>query len=259
LPKTCTACGSTHLTLKGVGTEKVEDELKELYPLARVARLDLDAARSKNGHEEIIRSFEERQFDILVGTQMLSKGLDFEHVSLVGVINADGLLSFPDFRAHERAMQLLIQVGGRAGRKHSKGRVIIQTSMPNHFVLQALLQNQYMALLEREMEEREKFAYPPFYRLIKLVLKSKDYKTVEQAALRLKYLLTGKVDGNIIGPESPHVSKIRNFHIKEILVKISRKSPSLEQSKINIKQSISELATEKQFRSVIVYADVDPG
>jgi primosomal protein N' (replication factor Y) len=259
LPKTCTACGSTHLTLKGVGTEKVEDELKELYPLARVARLDLDAARTKNGHEEIIRSFEERQFDILVGTQMLSKGLDFEHVSLVGVINADGLLSFPDFRAHERAMQLLIQVGGRAGRKHSKGRVIIQTSMPNHFVLQALLQNQYMALLEREMGERENFAYPPFYRLIKLVLKSKDYKVVEQAALRLKYLLTGKVDGSLIGPESPYVSKIRNFYIKEILIKISRKSPSLEQSKLHIKQAISELATEKVFRSVIVYADVDPG
>ncbi|MDZ4667900.1 MAG: primosomal protein N' [bacterium] len=259
LPKTCVACGSTHLTLKGVGTEKVEDELKELYPLARVARLDLDAARSKNGHEEIIRSFEERQFDILVGTQMLSKGLDFEHVSLVGVINADGLLSFPDFRAHERAMQLLLQVGGRAGRKHQKGRVIIQTSMPNHFVLQALLQNQYEVLLERELEERKNFGYPPYFRLIKLVLKSKDYKTVEQAALRLKYLLTGKVEGAIIGPESPYVSKIRNFYIKEILIKINRKSPNLEQSKLHIKQAMNELNTEKVFRSVIVYADVDPG
>ncbi len=258
-PKTCGACGSTQLTLKGVGTEKVEDELNELFPLARVARLDLDAAKSKHGHEEIIRSFEERQFDILVGTQMLSKGLDFEHVSLVGVINADSLLSFPDFRAHERAMQLLMQVGGRAGRKHQQGKVIIQTSMPNHFVLQALLHGQYESLMERELEDRQKFGYPPFFRMIKIVLKSKEYKTVEQAALRLKYLMQGNVKATLLGPESPHVSKIRNFYIKEILIKISRKNPDLDAVKIAIRKATTELNTEKEFRSVIVYADVDPG
>ncbi len=258
VPKTCAACSSTKLTLKGVGTEKVEDELNELYPLARVARLDLDAARTKHGHEEIIRNFEERQFDILVGTQMLSKGLDFEHVSLVGVINADSLLSFPDFRAHERAIQLLMQVGGRAGRKHQQGRVIIQTSMPNHFVLQALLMNQYEALLERELEERQKFAYPPFYRLIKVVLKHKDYKITEQAALRLKYLMQGNVKATLLGPESPYVSKIRNFYIKEILVKVSRQNPDLESIKSAIRKSFLELSTDKIFRSVIVFADVDP-
>ncbi|MDP3929386.1 MAG: primosomal protein N' [Bacteroidota bacterium] len=258
-PASCQACGSKHLSLKGVGTEKVEDELKVLYPTARIARLDLDAAKTKNGHEEIIRSFEEQQFDILVGTQMLSKGLDFEHVSLVGVINADGLLSFPDFRAHERALQLLLQVSGRAGRKHSRGRVVIQTSMPNHFVLQALQQNKYEALLERDLEERQKFAYPPFYRLIKLVLKHRDYKTVEQAALRLKYLLNGEITAIMLGPESPHVSRIRNFYIKEILIKINRNNPDLEAIKKTIRTKMNVLGEEKIFRSVIVFADVDPG
>jgi primosomal protein N' (replication factor Y) len=258
-PTSCHACGSKHLTLKGVGTEKVEDELKVLFPTARIARLDLDAAKTKHGHEEIIRSFEEKQFEILVGTQMLSKGLDFEHVSLVGVINADSLLSFPDFRAHEKALQLLMQVGGRAGRKHSRGNVVIQTSMPNHFVLQVLQQNKYETLVERELEERQKFAYPPFYRLIKLVLKHRDYKTVEQAALRLKYLLNGEISAQILGPESPHVSRIRNFYIKEILIKINRNNPDLEAVKKTIRNKMNALGEEKVFRSVIVYADVDPG
>ncbi len=258
-PVNCHACGSKQLSLKGVGTEKVEDELNLLFPMARVARLDLDAAKTKHGHEEIIRSFEEKQFEILVGTQMLSKGLDFEHVSLVGVINADALLSFPDFRAHERALQLLLQVSGRAGRKHSRGKVVIQTSMPNHFVLQALQQHKYEALLERDLEERQKFAYPPFYRLIKLVLKHRDYKIVEQAALRLKYLLNGEINAQILGPESPHVSRIRNFYIKEILIKINRNNSDLEAVKKSIRQKMNALGEEKVFRSVIVYADVDPG
>lgn len=258
-PSSCHACGSKQLTLKGVGTEKVEDELKELYPLARVARLDLDAAKTKHGHEEIIRSFEEQQFEILVGTQMLSKGLDFEHVSLVGVVNADGLLGFPDFRAHERALQLLIQVSGRAGRKHKRGRVVIQTTMPNHFVLQVLQQDKYFALLERELEERQKFAYPPFYRLIKLVLKHRDYKTVEQAANKLKQLLQGEINAIILGPESPHVSRIRNLYIKEILLKVNRANPDLDAIKRLVRTKMNALHEDKIFRSVMVYADVDPG
>jgi len=178
---------------------------------------------------------------------------------LVGVINADSLLSFPDFRAHEKALQLLMQVGGRAGRKHSRGNVVIQTSMPNHFVLQVLQQNKYETLVERELEERQKFAYPPFYRLIKLVLKHRDYKTVEQAALRLKYLLNGEISAQILGPESPHVSRIRNFYIKEILIKINRNNPDLEAVKKTIRNKMNALGEEKVFRSVIVYADVDPG
>ncbi len=258
LPKTCHACGSPQLTLKGVGTEKIEDELKVLFPLARVARLDLDAVKTKYGHEQIIKSFEARQFDILVGTQMLSKGLDFEHVSLVGVINADLLLAFPDFRAHERAYQLLLQVSGRAGRKHQQGRVIIQSSTPNHFVLQAVLLHQYEALLERELDERQKFAYPPYFRLIKMVLKHKDYKTVEQAANQLKNLLMYQSQIILLGPESPHVGRIRNQYLKEILIKINRKNPELELIKQHIKKSMEKLNEDKTFRSVYVYADVDP-
>ncbi|MDP1727846.1 MAG: primosomal protein N' [Bacteroidota bacterium] len=258
LPKTCHACGSPQLTLKGVGTEKIEDELKTLFPSARVARLDLDAVKAKYGHEQIIKSFEARQFDILVGTQMLSKGLDFEHVSLVGVINADLLLAFPDFRAHERAYQLLLQVSGRAGRKHQQGRVIIQSSTPNHFVLQAVLLHQYEALLERELDERQKFAYPPYFRLIKIVLKHKDYKTVEQAANQLKNLLLRQNQIILLGPESPHVGRIRNQYLKEILIKINRKNPELELLKQHIRKSMEHLNEDKIYRSVYVYADVDP-
>lgn len=258
LPKVCMACGANKLSLKGVGTEKIEDELSILFPLARIARLDLDAVKTKFGHEQIIKSFEAHQFDILVGTQMLSKGLDFEHVSLVGVINADQLLTFPDFRAHERAFQLLLQVSGRAGRKHSQGKVIIQSSMPNHFVLQAVLQHQYEALLERELQERRKFAYPPFFRLIKIVLKHKDYKTVEQASIVLKKLFSKQEHILLLGPESPHVGRIRNQYIKEILIKINRNHTELDLIKQQIKINIQSLNEDKVLRSVYVYADVDP-
>ena len=258
MPKSCTACGSPKMVLKGTGTEKIEDELSELYTKARIARLDLDAAKSKHGHEEIIRSFEERQFDILVGTQMVSKGLDFEHVSLVGVINADSLLQFPDFRAHERAMQMLLQVSGRAGRKHGQGEVIIQTTMPNHYVLQLLQQHKYEPLLERELEERQKFAYPPFFRLIKLVVKHREYRIAEEASQKLKNLLDQEVQAIIMGPSSPYVSKIRNFYIKEILLKVNRNSPHLPALKLQVKKCIKKLQEDKIFKTAIVYADVDP-
>ncbi len=259
IPNSCQACGKPNMTLKGTGTEKVEDELGELYPKTRIARLDLDAAKTKHGHEEIIRSFENRQFDILVGTQMLSKGLDFEHVNLVGVINADSLLQFPDFRAHERAMQLLMQVSGRAGRKHKQGKVIVQTSLPNHYVLQLLKQHQYLPLLEKELEDREKFAYPPFYRLIKLVIKHKDYKVAEHAASRLRNIVEPQISGIIMGPASPYVGKIRNYYIKEILVKLHRQAPNLAGTKQIIKQAIKQVYEDKSLRGLIIFADVDPG
>ena len=258
LPNTCGACGSTHLTLKGVGTEKIEDELHRLLPLARIARLDLDAVKTKFGHEKIIRSFEEKQFDILVGTQMLSKGLDFEHVSLVGVINADALLAFPDFRAHERAFQLLLQVSGRAGRKHQQGKVIIQSSTPNHFVLQAVIHHQYEALLERELDERQKYAYPPYFRLIKIILKHKDYQLVDRAAAHLKEIFLQKGKIILLGPESPHVGRIRNQYLKEMLIKIKRNDSDLVAVKQHIARSMELLKEDKLFRSVTVYADVDP-
>lgn len=259
MPKACQTCESPALTLKGAGTEKVEDEVSELFKEARIARLDLDAAKTKHGHEEIIKGFEDRQFDILVGTQMVSKGLDFEHVSLVGVVNADSLLQFPDFRANERAMQLLMQVSGRAGRKHEQGKVIIQTTMPNHYVLQLLKQQKYEPLLERELEEREKFAYPPFFRLIKIVIKHKDYRIAEEASNKLKHLLEQHLKVIIMGPASPYVSKIRNLYIREILIKIKRNHPDTSSIKSAIKQCMKEVQQDKLYRQALIFADVDPG
>jgi primosomal protein N' (replication factor Y) len=258
IPKSCHACGSHLLDLKGLGTEKVEDELNIFFPNARVARLDLEATKTKHGHEQIIRSFENHEADILVGTQMISKGLDFEKVSVVGIINADQLLFFPDFRAHERAYQLLTQVSGRAGRKNKKGTVIIQTSVPNHHVIQEVLNQRYEFLYVNEMEERKSFQYPPFFRLIKLVVKHKDYKTAHEASQFLRDLLYKRLGEQIIGPESPHVSRIRNQYIKEMLIKADRNTPHLHTLKQFIREQVFQTHSNDAFKRVTIFADVDP-
>ena len=257
-PQNCLACGSNQVHLKGFGTEKIEDEIKVLFPEARVLRLDLEAAKTKHGHEDIIKSFEMHEADILIGTQMISKGLDFGKVSLVGVINADQLLYFPDFRANERAYQLLTQVSGRAGRKATQGKVIIQTNAPLHHVIQEVLHQRYQQLFANEMAERERFGYPPFTRLIKLVVKHQDYNTCSQAALALQQLLYARLGANIIGPESPHVSRARNKYIKELLVKVNKNSTSLNSIKQFITYNIQTILTQKAFKQAIIYADVDP-
>jgi primosomal protein N' (replication factor Y) len=257
-PTNCIACGSHHVTLKGFGTEKIEDEIKIQFPKARVLRLDLEASRTKNGHEQIIRSFEQHEADILIGTQMISKGLDFGNVSLVGVINADQLLYFPDFRAHERAYQLLTQVGGRAGRKAQQGKVIIQSNTPNHHVLQEVLAQRYQNLYASEILDREKFGYPPHTRLIKLIIKHRDYTTCEKAAFGLQKMLFKRLGTNVIGPESPYIGRARNLFIKVILVKIDKASPYLGQVKQYIFASMLQVVNEKEFKSSIIFADVDP-
>ncbi len=257
-PTNCLACGSHQVKLKGFGTEKIEDEIAIQFPNARLLRLDLDATKSKYGHEEIIRSFERHEADILIGTQMISKGLDFGNVSLVGVINADQLLFFPDFRAHERAYQLLTQVGGRAGRKHKKGKVIIQTNQPSHHVVQEVLHQRYEYLYANEVIERERFGYPPHTRLIKLTIKHRDYKVCEEAAFALQRLLYKRFGQQLIGPESPYVGRIRNLFIKEILVKIHKTSPYLSNLKHFISECIQLIQQEKQFKAVLFAADVDP-
>ncbi len=257
-PSNCLACGSHQVTLKGFGTEKIEDEIKIQFPNARVLRLDLEASRTKNGHEQIIRSFELHEADILIGTQMISKGLDFGNVSLVGVINADQLLYFPDFRAHERAYQLLTQVGGRAGRKAQQGKVIIQSNTPNHHVLLEVLAQRYQNLYASEILDREKFGYPPHTRLIKLTIKHRDYATCEQAAFGLQKLLFKRLGTKVIGPESPYVSRARNMFIKEILVKIDKSSPYLGQVKQFINTCTQLIINTKEFKACVIYADVDP-
>ncbi len=257
-PTNCIACGSHQVTLKGFGTEKIEDEIKIQFPKARVLRLDLEASRTKNGHEQIIRSFEQHEADILIGTQMISKGLDFGNVSLVGIINADQLLYFPDFRAHERAYQLLTQVGGRAGRKAQQGKVIIQSNTPNHHVLQEVLAQRYQNLYASEILDREKFGYPPHTRLIKLIIKHRDYSTCEKAAFSLQKMLFKRLGTNVIGPESPYIGRARNLFIKEILVKIDKASPHLGQVKQYIFACMLQVVNDKEFKSSIIFADVDP-
>ncbi|GAB1448458.1 primosomal protein N' [Bacteroidota bacterium] len=258
LPETCHACGSTFLNLKGFGTEKIEDELSLLFPQARILRLDLDSARSKNGHEQILNEFGEGKADILVGTQMIGKGLDFEKVSLVGIINADQLLYFPDFRAHERSYQLISQVAGRAGRKHKQGRVIIQTNSPNHPVIKHILDQSYEALYESECLERENFHYPPYFRIIRISVRHKDVRMAQEAAWRLRSRLEKTFGENILGPESPHVSKIRNYYIRELIVKIHRNNASLQQYKNFIRQQMQQVMEHPDFKRVIFAVDVDP-
>jgi primosomal protein N' (replication factor Y) len=254
----CEACGSHKVDLKGLGTEKIEDELSAHFPAARVLRLDLDATRSKNGHAEIIQRFQLHEADILVGTQMLSKGLDFAGVSLVGVINADQLMHFPDFRAHERAFQLLTQVSGRAGRSTKQGEVIIQTHMPQHHVLQAVLNHQYDELYASELGERKEYAYPPFSRLILLKVKDKDLKIAHACGYALYEKLYNRLGQYLIGPQSPYVSRVKNFYIKEILIKVDRNNKNLPALKFFIKNCINDLLTQKEYRRTIIYADVDP-
>ncbi len=257
LPVVCHACGNAHLSTKGFGTEQIEIELKELFPNAKIARMDYDTTRTKYSYQNIIEAFENRDIDILVGTQMLSKGLDFRHVSLVGILNADNMLNFPDFRAHERSFQLMIQVAGRAGRYENKGLVIIQTYNPYHQILQQVSTNDYEGMYRDQIYERQQFKYPPIVRLVRITLKHKNLFLLEKASDWLGKSLTNQFGTAILGPASPSISKIRNLYIKNILVKIENKS-ALKESKeliLKIKLSFESIA---EFRSVRVNIDVDP-
>jgi primosomal protein N' (replication factor Y) len=254
----CEACGSHRIDLKGLGTEKIEDELTIHFPDARVLRLDLETTRSKHGFTEIIQQFQTHDADIMVGTQMLSKGLDFPLVSLVGVINADQLLHFPDFRAHERAYQLLTQVSGRAGRSKKQGHVIIQTNMPQHHVLNAVMQQQYNEMYAAEIEERNQHRYPPFSRIIVIRVKDKDLKTASHCGQFLYEQLHKRLANQIVGPQSPYVSKIKNYYIKEILIKLDKSNGKLHTAKNYINTCINNTLTHKNFRYCIIQPDVDP-
>ncbi len=257
-PSNCHACNSSFLNLKGFGTEKLEDEIGILFPEARIARLDFDTTRTKHGHEKIIQDFEAHAADILIGTQMLSKGLDFEKVSLVGVVNADQLLFFPDFRAHERAFQLIAQVAGRAGRKHKQGKVIVQTANPTYPIIQYILNSDYKGLYAYDLLERKKFGYPPEKRIIKLSIKHKDLKIAKEASWQLKLQLGTLFKDQILGPEAPFVSKIRNYYIREILLKIDRDNKQLAYLKQGILFHIQQLNKHPHYKSVWVSIDVDP-
>ncbi len=257
IPKICPECGAPGLQTKGFGTEKIEEETKLIFPDARIARLDMDTTRKKRAYQQIFSNFEAGNIDILIGTQMISKGLDFDNVRLVGVLNADNLLFFPDFRAYERAFQLLAQVSGRAGRKGKQGKVIIQTSDPHHPVLQWVLKGDYQGLFYSQIEERKNFHYPPFYKLIKITFKHKNQYELNRASNYLGNTLK-KIFGNrILGPEPPLISKIHQYYLKTILMKIER-GQRLNEAKNRLQMVFDQFKENKLSPSLRIVIDVDP-
>ena len=253
----CPACGNTAMKMLGYGTERIESELATLFTSARIQRLDYESTRTKSAFENIITGFENKEIDILVGTQMLTKGLDFDNLSLVGILDADHALNFPDYRAFERSFQLFTQVGGRAGRRKTQGKVIIQANQPEHPVIQQVMNGDYAGFFDKEIEDREKFHYPPFGRLIKITVKHKDYLHTEKAAEMLAYLLREKLGGMMLGPEEPYVTKIRGLFIRQILIKIVPPMP-LKGVKNVLSEKLQIFKTNKDYRQVRVVVDVDP-
>ncbi|PLX12131.1 MAG: primosomal protein N' [Marinilabiliales bacterium] len=256
-PKTCKACGHSAIQTRGFGTEKIEDEIKIFFPEAKVARMDLDSTRSKNAFHNIITSFENGDIDILIGTQMVSKGLDFDNVSLVGILNADNMLNYPDFRAFERSYQLMSQVSGRAGRKNKQGKVIIQTSNPAHPILQFVLDTKYEEMYKSQLFERKNFNYPPFYRLINIGIRHKKQDIVDKAAHQLGVNMRKVFGKRVLGPEPPIISRVQNNYIQNIILKIERER-SFQKAKEYLDEQIINLTTIDQYKSIYISIDVDP-
>ncbi len=256
-PSNCLACGSPALETKGFGTEKVEEELGIFFPNARIERMDLDSTRSKFSYDRIISEFESGKIDILIGTQMVTKGLDFDKVSLVGILNADNMLNFPDFRAYERSYQLMSQVSGRAGRKNHQGLVLIQTAQPTHPIIDMVVNTDYMGMYASQLNERKAFKYPPIYRLISLSLKHKDQSLLKKAADQLASGLKEKLGNNVLGPESPPINRIQGMYLMNILVKVERET-SVARVKAMLNYFINYLKQQKEFRALVVSPDVDP-
>ena len=257
VPDRCPTCGHTGLMMRGFGTEKVEEELAIIFPKASITRMDLDTTRSKNAYQRIINEFEERRVDILVGTQMVTKGLDFDNVRLVGILNADNLISYPDFRSFERSFQLMAQVSGRAGRKNNRGKVIIQTYNPYHAVIRYVIDNSYDFMFRSQLQERQKFRYPPFYRIIELQVQHKSEHVVNLAADELAAGLREHLGDRVLGPEYPIVSRIKNLYLKNILIKIER-TGDVPKLKELIKREIEFFLTQSPNKSARIIVDVDP-
>ena len=257
VPRTCKACGNTAVQTRGFGTEKIEDEIKIFFPEAKVARMDLDSTRKKNAYQNIISSFETGEIDILIGTQMVSKGLDFDNVSLVGILNADNMLNYPDFRAFERSYQLIAQVSGRAGRKNKQGKVIIQSNNPGHPILQYVLDNKYDEMYKSQLFERKNYKYPPFYRLIRISIRHKKQDITNKAADQLAISMRKIFGKRVLGPESPIISRVQNNYIQNIILKVERES-SFQRAKKLLDEQIINITTQNNFKSVRISTDVDP-
>ena len=257
IPASCSACGSPEMQMKNFGTEKIEEELQIFFPDARIARMDYDSTRLRFAHERLITDFEERNIDILVGTQMVTKGLDFENVSLVGILSADQMMNFPDFRSHERSFQMLAQVSGRAGRKSKRGKVILQTYSPDNSIIQDVISNDFEKMYTEEIEHRKNFQYPPFYRLIELTIIDKDVDVVNTSSDELAQKLRTAFGKRVLGPEFPIIPRIKNLYHKKMVIKIA-KEESPNKTKAMIRSSILELQKYPAYKYLRVQADVDP-
>lgn len=255
--KKCEACGSHEVELSGFGTEKIEEDMSLIFPEAKVARMDLETTRSKNAYQNIISDFEDKKIDILVGTQMVTKGLDFENVSLVGVLNADQSLNFQDFRAHERSYQLMSQVAGRAGRSKKQGLVVIQTYQPEHPIIQQVIKGDYSGMYSRELELRKEFEYPPYHKLIKVVLKHANKDKLVDSSQMFADVLKVSFGNRVLGPEFPGVPRVRNRYINQVFIKIEDVA-SIKKVKSMLTESILTFRQNKDYRSVQVLIDVDP-
>jgi primosomal protein N' (replication factor Y) len=255
-PTHCHSCQSVDLTTKGFGTEQIEMELKSIFPEKNIGRMDQDTTRGKFGFEKIIDSFKNREIDILVGTQMLVKGLDFDNVTLVGIMNADNLLNQPNFRAYERAFQMMTQVSGRAGRSEKIGKVLIQTFNPHHNTIQQVLSSNYLSMYKEQIYERQNFKYPPFYRLIKVTLKHRDFDKLKEGSLWFYNVLVQSLSVPVLGPEEPAINRIRNEYIRTIMVKIPVNS-NLGQAKTIITKMRNSFEAIPQYRAIKITINVD--
>jgi primosomal protein N' (replication factor Y) len=257
VPTECPCCGSTDLRTKGYGTEKIEEQVREVFPEARVARMDLDTTRTRNAYERIITDFGAGRTNILIGTQMISKGLDFDKVSVVGILNADSMLNYPDFRAYEQAFMMMAQVSGRAGRKGKRGLVILQTKSVNVPVIQQVVRNDYLALYKDLIAERQAFHYPPYYHLIYVYVKHRSNEVVHTAGIELGSRLRQWFSNRVLGPDKPSVAKVKSHNIRKIVLKLEN---GIDMKKVReyLLMAQSQMLTDKRYSSLQVYYDVDP-
>lgn len=257
VPRQCPACEGVDLRNRGFGTEKIEDDVKAIFPEARVARMDLDTTRTRTAYERIIHDFQQGRTDILIGTQMVSKGLDFDHVSVVGILNADTMMNYPDFRAYERAFQLMAQVAGRAGRKNKRGRVVLQTKSIDHPIIPQVMRNDFEGMVVGQLAERQLFRYPPYYRLVYVYLKHRNEQLLDVMAQTMAAKLRAVFGARVLGPDKPPVARIQTLFIRKIVLKIETNAPMARARQLLV-QVQQEMVAEDRFKSLIVYYDVDP-
>ena len=257
VPTECPCCGSTDLRTRGFGTEKIEEQVREVFPDARISRMDLDTTRTRNAYERIISDFSARRTNILIGTQMVSKGLDFDHVSVVGILNADAMLNQPDFRAYEHAYMMMSQVSGRAGRKNRRGLVILQTKQPKTPVIDYVVRGDYTALYKDLIAERQAFRYPPYHHLIYVFLKHRQETTVHTAAIELGSRLRQWFGGRVLGPDKPSVAKVKQQNIRKLVLKLEL-GIDMKRVREYLLMAQSQMLADKRYSSLQIYYDVDP-